>query len=54
MKNESAICGSYKKFNVNELKSEFTKWGLAVHEKKEELFKRFTDAFQEDNSDKQL
>ena len=43
-----------KNFNVNELKSELAKRGLAVQGKKEELFKRLTDAIQEDNSDKQL
>ena len=43
-----------KKFNVNELKSEIAKKSLAVQGKKEELFKRLTDAIQEDNSDKQL
>ena len=32
------------KFNVNELKSELAKRGLAVQGKKEELFKRLTDA----------
>ena len=37
MKNESAIYGGYKKFNVNELKSELVKRGLAVQGKKEEL-----------------
>ena len=42
------------KFNVNELKSELAKRGLAVQGKKEELFKRLTDAIQEANSDKQL
>ena len=36
-----------KKFNVNELKSELAKRGLAVQEKKGELFKRLTDAIQE-------
>ena len=30
VKNESAICGGYKKFNVNEWKSEIAKRGLAV------------------------
>ena len=43
-----------KKFNVNELESELVKRGLAVQGKKEELYKRLTDAIQEDNSDKQL
>ena len=43
-----------KKFNVNELKSELAKQGLAVQGKKEELFKRLTDAIQDDNSHKQL
>ena len=43
-----------KKFNVNELKSELAKQGLAVQGKKEELFKRLTDAIQDDNSNKQL
>ena len=43
-----------KKFNVNELKSEIAKKSLALQGKKEELFKRLTDAIQEDNSDKQL
>ena len=43
-----------KNFNVNELKSELAKRGLAVQGKKEELFKRLTDAMSEDNSDKQL
>ena len=33
-----------KKFNVNELKSEIAKKSLAVQGKKEELFKRLTDA----------
>ena len=33
-----------KNFNVNELKSELAKRGLAVRGKKEELFKRLTDA----------
>ena len=42
------------KFNVNELKSELAKRGLAVQGKKEELFKRLTDGIQEANSDKQL
>ena len=54
MKNESTICKGYKKFNVNDLKSELAKRGLAVQGKKEELFKKLTDAIQEDNSDKQL
>ena len=43
-----------KKFNLNELKSEFAKSGVAIQGKKEELFRRFNDAIQEDNSDKQL
>ena len=43
-----------KKFNLNELKSEFAKRGVAIHGKKEELFRRLNDAIQEDNSDKQL
>ena len=43
-----------KKSNVNELKSELVKQGLAVQGKKEELFKRLTDAIQDDNSNKQL
>ena len=54
MKNESPLCGGYKTINVNELKSEFTKRGLAVPGKKEDFFKRLTDAIQEDNSDEQL
>ena len=54
MLNESAICRCYKKRNVNELKSELAKRGLAVQGKKEELFKRLIDTIQEDNSDKQL
>ena len=33
-----------KNFNVNELKSELAKRGLEVQGKKEELFKRLTDA----------
>ena len=33
-----------KNFNVNELQSELAKRGLAVQGKKEELFKRLTDA----------
>ena len=45
---------SIKKFNVNELKSEFAKRGLTVQWKKEEFFKILSDAVQEDNSDKQL
>ena len=43
-----------KKFNVNELKSELAKRGLAVQGKKGEHLKRLTDAIQEDNSDKRL
>ena len=43
-----------KKFNLNELKSEFAKSGVAIQGKKEELFRRLNDAIQEDNSDKQL
>ena len=43
-----------KKFNLNELKSEFAKRGVAIQGKKEELFRRLNDAIQEDNSDKQL
>ena len=43
-----------KKFNVNELKSELAKRGLAVQGKKGELFKRLTDAIQEGNSDKSV
>ena len=43
-----------KKSNVNELKSELAKQGLAVQGKKEELFKRLTDAIKDDNSNKQL
>ena len=54
MKNESTICKGYNKFNVNDLKSELAKRGLAVQGKKEELFKKLTDAIQEDDSDKQL
>ena len=43
-----------KKFHADELKSELAKQSLAVQGKKEELFKRLTDAIQEANSDKQL
>ena len=54
LKNESAVCGGYKKFNVSELISELAKRVLAVPGKKEEIFKRFTDLIEERNSDKQL
>ena len=54
MKNESALFGGYKKFNVNEWKSELAKWGLTAQGKKVGLFKRLTDAIQEDDRDKQL
>ena len=43
-----------KKINVNELKSELAKRGLAVQGKKEEIFERLTDAIPEGNSDKKL
>ena len=43
-----------KKINVNELKSELAKRGLAVQGKKEEIFERLTDALPEGNSDKKL
>ena len=52
LKNELAICGNYKKFNVNELKA----WNkvLQFREKEGKLFKRLINGIQEDNSDKQL
>ena len=43
-----------KKINVNELKSELAKRGLAVQGKKEEIFERLTDTIPEGNSDKKL
>ena len=43
-----------KKFHADELKSELAKQSLAVQGKKEELFKRLTDAIQEDKSGVQL
>ena len=43
-----------KKLLSNVLKSELVRKGLTVPGKKEELFKRLTNAIQKDNSDKQL
>ena len=43
-----------KKLLSNVLKLELVRKGLTVPGKKEELFKRLTNAIQKDNSDKQL